>query len=188
MRERRFIKVALVVLIILLAIDIGSRFFVSSKEVVAAEKVQYKVIDLSRFAEANKYEYLLNDMSNRGWTFDHVVMGAMGGVVVFRGNVDDDSYRLNETKAYMRALGTALGSYQVDHNAFPVQSSETDWNKNILPPEYYQGATQDNWGTPFKYWSDGKSYRLTSYGKDKAKGGSGLDADIVFSNGEFSTP
>jgi hypothetical protein len=99
----------------------------------------------------------------------------------------------SRTVADMRALGTALGSFQIDKDTFPVQSPEQDWNDELLPAMYYQGASKDAWETPFRYWSDGEGYTLTSYGKDRQKGGgeSGMyefDADIIYINGSFVAP
>ena len=88
------------------------------------------------------------------------------------------------TEADMRALATALGSFNVDENAYPVQISETAWNDNILPSTYWRGSTRDGWGNSYLYWSDGTTYRLTSYGKDKKIGGDEFDEDIVYSDGE----
>lgn len=89
------------------------------------------------------------------------------------------------TKKTMRLIGTGLGSFQVDYAAFPVQDEWGPWNSNILSSDYYSGISQDDWGTDFQYWSNGKSYQLISYGADLKKGGSGLDADIILENGAF---
>ncbi len=47
--------------------------------------------------------------------------------------------RQNQTKVDMRSIGTALGSYLVDFNFFPIHPEVTSiWNVE-LPPEYYEG-------------------------------------------------
>lgn len=92
------------------------------------------------------------------------------------------------TMANMRAIGTGLGSYQVDRDTFPVQNPEADWKNSLLPTEYYEGKVlKDGWGTSFKYWSDGKRYTLISYGANKRKGegNSKYDTDIVYDTGRF---
>jgi hypothetical protein len=94
----------------------------------------------------------------------------------------------------MRAIGMALGSYQIDFNYFPKCPSEKDLSAVEWPEVemYYVGSFKDAWGTPFKYVStdDGGKYTLTSYGADKVKGDGGgeFDADIVYSDGMFVTP
>jgi len=46
MRESRFVKVGLILLIILLTVDIGSKILFSPSEAKASGKVQYKVVSL----------------------------------------------------------------------------------------------------------------------------------------------
>ena len=103
--------------------------------------------------------------------------------------IDPNCLKHKETLTIMRSIGTAIGSYQVDYNAFPIFPVETDFNDNILPKNYYEGRNDDAWGTPFRYWSDGGGYTLKSYGKDAAAGGADpLAADIIYQNGSFITP
>lgn len=98
----------------------------------------------------------------------------------------------SRTAADMRALGTAVGSYMVDFNFFPIQAEATEMRNVALPPEYYGGAYRDGWETPFIYISDesGSEYLLVSYGKDKMPGSgrSEFDADVVYMNGQFIAP
>jgi hypothetical protein len=87
----------------------------------------------------------------------------------------------------MRAIGTALGSFQVDYNTFPVEEDWVVLSDEILPKEYYAGTYQDAWNNWFFYASDGKNYHLVSYGKDMREGqtSSIFDNDIVYANGQF---
>ncbi len=97
--------------------------------------------------------------------------------------------RRARTKADMKAIGTALKSFHTDNNKFPEQSPEGDLNNSLLSSKYYSGTLQDAYKINFKYWSDGKSYRLTSYGEDMNKGGTNeFDIDIVYSDGSFTQP
>lgn len=73
MKERRFVKVALIVLMLLLSIDLGSRFFFSPKEVAAAGKAQYKVVMLED-QRAATLEKMLNSMAEQGWEFDEMAL------------------------------------------------------------------------------------------------------------------
>lgn len=73
MRERKSVKVALVISGILLAMAIGGRTFLKSSEAVAAGKVQYKVVSGGPINTIQDYEKLLNQMADQGWVFDHVV-------------------------------------------------------------------------------------------------------------------
>jgi ankyrin repeat protein len=97
------------------------------------------------------------------------------------------------TVADMRAIGTALGSYQVDFDFFPKYDGTINLQDAGLPQEYYVGAYTDAWGTPFMYISDsdGSQYLLISYGRDQVAGATGeseFDADIVYLNGQFVAP
>lgn len=103
----------------------------------------------------------------------------------------------SRTAADIRAIGTALGSYQVDCNIFPVatdsnistvifQGSLVDGMTN----SYYEGASKDAWGTYFYYSSDGSGgYTLQSYGKDQNANQDGdFDSNIMYINGSFLAP
>ena len=100
--------------------------------------------------------------------------------------------RQNQTKADMRAIGTALGSYLVDFNFYPIHSELTNFWNVELPPEYYSGSYMDGWEAPFKYVStaSGSQYLLISYGKDQAPGymDSDFDEDIIYMDGSFISP
>lgn len=102
----------------------------------------------------------------------------------------------SRTVADMRAIGTALGSYQVDNNQFPIL--EGGKFKNIafktqlsdgLTTSYYEGTAKDVWRKDFYYNSDGYGYTLKSFGKDRKPGGSEeMNSDIVYINGTFRAP
>ena len=69
--------------------------------------------------------------------------------------------------ADMRAIGTALGSYQVDYDEFPIQAAG-DFAIDHVGADYYGGSTKDGWNLEYQYYSeDGSSYTMCSYGKDK---------------------
>lgn len=103
-----------------------------------------------------------------------------------------DTYRLDtrqlRTSADMRAIGTALGSYLVDYNYFPLFSG--NWKNELVGEKYYQGVSKDSWGEPFRYDSNGESYTLISYGKNRIPGGGNhaFDSDIAYINGRFAAP
>ncbi len=97
----------------------------------------------------------------------------------------------SRTAADMRAIGTALGSYQVDFNWYPKASGTNFEVAPLMPAEYYAGSVKDGWSTTFRYTSsDGSDYTLESYGKNKldASATSEFDSDISFNNGQFTAP
>jgi general secretion pathway protein G len=93
----------------------------------------------------------------------------------------------SRTAADLRAIGTAIESYMVDHNIYPENNLFT-----ILEDQgYYRGSTKDGWGQTFTYTVDAEqnAYTVTSTGKDMAADGDGeFDSDITYHNGQFSGP
>ena len=102
----------------------------------------------------------------------------------------------SRSAADMRAIGTALGSYNVDANIYPIKA-DTNFSAIAfqasmaagMPSSYYEGAAKDGWGKDLRYSSDGQGYTLTSYGKDQASGGgTDFDSDVIYINGQFQGP
>jgi type II secretory pathway pseudopilin PulG len=98
--------------------------------------------------------------------------------------------------ANMRAIGTAIEAYAIDHNLYPPGNSTVMEIRQYLVPLYIKKIpVKDTWNNFFLYTStqDGQSYTITSYGKDHK-----LDAgnykgpitrftnDIRFSQGSFT--
>jgi len=70
----KVIKLTIVLLILLLTIDIGSRLFFNPSVVNAKSKIQYKVVSLKPVNTTAELEKLLNDMANQGWEADQVML------------------------------------------------------------------------------------------------------------------
>ena len=102
----------------------------------------------------------------------------------------------SRTVADIRAIGTALGSYQVDNNIFPIGATTnfadiafTTELSDGMTTSYYEGASKDAWGTDLYYSGDNDGYTLRSYGKDKTTNEDGeFNCDIVYINGSFTAP
>ncbi len=96
----------------------------------------------------------------------------------------------SRTAADMRAIGTALGSYNVDENQFPASANATDLFNLLRVQGHYSGSVADGWGNLYVYTNDGLSppqgYTLWSSGKGDS--GSEFDSDIVYINGGFMAP
>lgn len=98
------------------------------------------------------------------------------------------------TMADLRAVGTALGSYQVDYNEFPTAGTGS-FTAAALPAGYFNGATRDGWGNQTFYATDGNSYTYSSGGKNGGATGqayvageAGWDLDVAFANGQMISP
>ena len=70
----------------------------------------------------------------------------------------------------MRAITTALQSYMVDHDIYPVCSSIEELSKFLTPHYITRVPRLDAWGGEFIYRSDGRSYQLLSLGPDRQEG------------------
>jgi hypothetical protein len=96
----------------------------------------------------------------------------------------------------MRAIGTAVEAFAVDHQSYPPGNSTVLNINQYLEPLYIKKTpTKDTWGNFFLYNSsdDGQSYTITSYGKDHKPDLPGhyrgiitrFANDITFSQGNF---
>jgi general secretion pathway protein G len=112
-----------------------------------------------------------------------------------------DRGKQKRTMSDMRSVGTAVESYAVDNNFYPIQKSMAAVNgsnagMNIEPVYIKIAPTKDGWGGTLLYGSDaagaGSDYTIVSYGKDKkqstsSKGATNaFDCDIIYQNGTFT--
>jgi general secretion pathway protein G len=108
--------------------------------------------------------------------------------------------REKRTLADMRTLGMGLETFFVETGAYPATGGEWVDAATLAPelvPEYLQELpAADAWEHPLRYRSDGVSYQLVSPGRDgeleqdwsepgEPGPTTGLDADIVFTDGSF---
>jgi general secretion pathway protein G len=118
-----------------------------------------------------------------------LIIGLLTGIVAPRFLGQIARSEITAARAQLDALDKALQAYRVDVGRFPTTAQglkaltvspagETRWHgpymQNEVPP--------DPWGMAYQYrapGSAGKEYDLLSYGKDRAPGGNGDDADIV---------
>jgi general secretion pathway protein G len=74
----------------------------------------------------------------------------------------------------LRTLLNAARLYRKDTGRFP----STTEGLGRLAPKYVATMSNDGWGRPYLYESDGGSARIWTLGRDGALGGSGADADL----------
>ena len=107
-----------------------------------------------------------------------------------------DRGKQKRSMADMRSIGTAVESYAVDNNFYPIATSMAAVSGTglVIEPIYIKLApTKDGWGGSYYFGSDaaGADYTISTYGKDKkasagSKGAtSDFDCDIIFQNGTF---
>lgn len=168
---------------------------------IAAATGNKAILQLLLEQGADVNAQVTTDDEHAGWTAlmlaemnEHTELATLlknaGATVNEEQSLSLEKEKVASTKAMMRAIGTGLGSYQIDTNTFPACPEEKNFREIKLPKEYYSGEYEDVWGTPFKYLSDGSSFTLESYGADKTEGtgSSEFDADIIYSNGKFIVP
>ena len=101
----------------------------------------------------------------------------------------------------MRSVATAVESYAVDNNAYPLQTTIGSINGigTFLETTYIRKTPiNDGWNNAFQYITDaqGQQYTLASYGKNKASEAAvtgiacgtqtrKFENDIVFAVGQF---
>ncbi|MEM7248693.1 MAG: type II secretion system protein GspG [Acidobacteriota bacterium] len=99
------------------------------------------------------------------------------------------------TTGDMRTVATAIESYSIDNNQYPILASgEVSEIETFLEPTYIKAVpTLDGWRHPFLYVSTlGQEYQITSYGKDNTASGpttgttTDFRHDIVFDTGSFT--
>jgi general secretion pathway protein G len=108
-----------------------------------------------------------------------------------------DRGKQKRTMADMRSVGTAVESYSVDFNFYPVYSGDVDGTTtgmDIEPTYIKKAPTKDGWSGVMQYdCGTGTEYTIQSYAKGNANDGlvgtggptQDFEADIFFSNGVF---
>jgi len=112
-----------------------------------------------------------------------------------------DRGKQKRSMADMRSIGTAVESYSVDVNFYPISTSMATLDSldpaviGIEPIYIKLAPTKDGWGGLYYYGSDtagaGSDYTISTYAKDKKQSTqsgatSDFDCDIIFQNGTFT--
>ena len=118
-----------------------------------------------------------------------LIIGLLTGIVAPRLLGQIQRSEVTAARAQLDALDKALQAFRIDMGRYPNNSeglavlvnapsgSDGRWRgpylKAAVPP--------DPWGTPYQYRAQGtggRDFDLMSYGRDKAPGGQGDDADL----------
>ena len=76
--------------------------------------------------------------------------------------------KVDVTKKNMEELIKELEKIQKENGGYPTSDV---WIKKV-----------DGWGNNYRYYSDGKTYHLSSFGADNKEGGEAMDADLAVGN------
>jgi general secretion pathway protein G len=103
-----------------------------------------------------------------------------------------DRGKQKRTMADMRSLGTAVESYAVDNNVYPVATTAAGLKTIVELGAYMKNMpTTDGWNNTFVVASATTNYTLSSNGKDNAVSNctagttTSFNEDICFINGQF---
>lgn len=77
-----------------------------------------------------------------------------------------DAEKAAATMSSMRSIATAVEAYATDHNVYPAGNKIEDATAAVEPIYIRTMPEKDAWGTAFRYWSDGTTYRVVSCGSD----------------------
>ncbi len=119
-----------------------------------------------------------------------LIIGLLTGIVAPRFMSQISRSETTTARAQMDAFRKALEAYRIDVGRYPT--TEQGLSALVVAPSaeprwhgpYLQDALpNDPWGSAYQYQSpgpSGKDYQILSYGRDRAPGGVGDDADIVY--------
>ena len=103
-----------------------------------------------------------------------------------------DRGKQKRTMADMRSIGTAVESYAVDNNVYPVATTTATLTTSVAPIYIKTMPTQDGWAHDFQVASATTEYTIFSQGKDGSgttctSGTTGtFNDEICFINGQFT--
>jgi general secretion pathway protein G len=102
-----------------------------------------------------------------------VVLAGFGGCWLLYRTLEQPPQQLEPYR--LHTLLNAAKLYRKDTGRFP----STAEGLAPLAPKYVASVTEDGWGRPYQYESDGGSARIWTWGRDGIPGGSGADADLA---------
>ena len=104
-----------------------------------------------------------------------------------------DRGKQKRTMADIRSIGTAVESYAVDNNNYPIANAQNVLSPLISPIYIKVMPANDGWSRVFTVAATQTEYTLSSLGKDGAADGTNCASavttlfaqDICFANGQF---
>ena len=117
-----------------------------------------------------------------------LIIGLLTGIVGPRFLSQIGRSETTTAKAQIDSFDKALQAYRIDMGRYPSTAeglqalvtspgSDPNWRGPYLKSD----VPKDPWGTPYQYSNPsarGKDFDLVSFGRDRAPGGTGDDADI----------
>lgn len=119
-----------------------------------------------------------------------LILAILAALIIPRvfGKVDDA--KRGQAITNMKEIEKALTDYRLDNDRYPESlddlRQDVSGAKNWRGPYLEKDLPPDPWTNPYVYESDGKSYKIVSYGADGVEGGEGNDEDLVVTGGQTS--
>lgn len=107
-----------------------------------------------------------------------VIIGLLATIVIINVMPAADRAANTKARADIATLEQAVEMYRLDHLAYPPTGEGL---QALLAGQYIRRLPNDPWGNPYRYsvpGTDGRPFRIASWGADGREGGSGDDADI----------
>ncbi len=118
-----------------------------------------------------------------------LILGLLVGLVAPKVIGQGTQAQIKLTCTQMGSIKEALKMFKLDNGKYPdtdegiealIKNPSPDKYPNYSGSPYLEKMPKDPWGKYFIYTKDGKDFKITSLGPDRAEGGSGEDADIEF--------
>ncbi|MDR7335398.1 type II secretion system major pseudopilin GspG [Roseateles asaccharophilus] len=120
-----------------------------------------------------------------------LIIGLLTGIVGPRFMSQMNRSETTTAQAQIDALGKAVQAYRIDMGRYPDNAvglkalvqppSDPRWRGPYLNSVTNGEIPRDPWGSPYVYRSpgvQGRDFDILSYGRDRAMGGGGEDADV----------
>ena len=135
--------------------------------------------------------------SSRGFTLIEimvvvVILGILGSLIVPNIIGRPDEARATAARADIEAIGNALELYRLDNGNYP--STDQGLGALVTKPSgypeprrwnadgYLKKLPVDPWDQPYQYFSENRTFEVSSLGADLQEGGEGVDADLRYSD------
>jgi len=118
-----------------------------------------------------------------------LILGLLVGLVAPKVIGQGTQAQIKLACTQMGAVKEALKMFKLDNGKYPdtdeglealLSNPDPEKYPNYSGSPYLEKLPKDPWGKPFTYISNGKDFKIISFGPDRTEGGDGENADIEF--------
>jgi len=119
-----------------------------------------------------------------------LILGLLAAFVVPNIIGAGDKAKRDLVCSQMSSTASALDMFKMDNGMYPdteeglkalVSNPDADKYPAYSSKPYMKRVPKDSWGQPIQYIKQGDKFELVSFGPDRKEGGSGDNADILYS-------